>query len=420
VVRRGEVALVAASVLGLGVAVALAPGTGAGGGDEEPLSIRSAAPGGAKGLAQVLRRLGVAVEAWRHSLFDYASDTVPRGRDRVLALLAVGSPTPEEVAAVRHYAARGGRVFAAGETGFEACLGYAVRPVPWRSGGGRLAVKAPDPSWRLPPAEAVLAAVSGRERLEEPGGGGTACAPLTPVRRDTLLASRDGRPVALRLRFGGGGEAVLLADPGYLRNRALKETDAGLVVVPWIADGRTRRVTVDEYHHGGEAKGSVAALLGATWRWLAAHPSGWAVLQLVAVLLVGLGVSAVRFGPARAGTEHRRRSPLEHVHALGAGLERAGGTDIAVGLLVAGLRRRLGARGTAPAGADDAWLAALERALPGAAAPAPAPAPGRSAVRRLRDIVAQRGGGAERALAAAHAVEDVWEALRPLRTQPPS
>ncbi|MGH7547062.1 MAG: hypothetical protein ACREMM_02655, partial [Gemmatimonadales bacterium] len=57
---------------------------------------------------------------------------------------------------------------------------------------------------------------------------------------------------------------------------------------------------------------------------------------------------------------------------------------------------------------QGSWLAALELALPTRR--------GRDAVRRLQRIVSQPGGP-ERALAAAQAVEDVWEELRPQTTR---
>src|SRR5205807_8023245 len=94
------------------------------------------------------------------------------------------------------------------------------------------------------------------------------------------------------------------------------------------------------------------------------RPPGWATLQLLGVALVALAVAAVRFGPARSVIERRRRSPLEHVEALAAGLEGAGGVDTAVGLTVSGLRRRLGRVGLLPAGAARAWPAAVALALP--------------------------------------------------------
>src|SRR5207302_1507577 len=103
-------------------------------------------------------------------------------------------------------------------------------------------------AWRLPragrtlvpmPAESLAAATA--ERLD-----GDGCPPRLALRVDTLLGVRGGRPLAIRLGFRSGGEAILLADGGFLTNRSLKETDAGLAVLPWFADGRTRRVVVDE------------------------------------------------------------------------------------------------------------------------------------------------------------------------------
>jgi hypothetical protein len=247
---------------------------------------------------------------------------------------------------------------------------------------------------RLPPES--LSAAS--RELEE-----DRCPPRLAARADTLVSTTDRRPVALRLRFRSGGEAILLADPQYVRNRALKETDAGLVVLPWMLNDHTRWVSVDEYHWGFGEGGS---LMGASWAWLLSHPLGWAVLQLAGVALVALVVAAVRFGPPRGGIERRRRSPLEHLEALAAGLEGAGGVDTAVALTVSGLRRRLGRAGLMRADEQRSWLAALELALPTAA--------GRDAVGRLQRII-HEPGGPERALAAAQAVEDVWEQLRPQR-----
>src|SRR5439155_490204 len=82
-------------------------------------------------------------------------------------------------------------------------------------------------------------------------------------------------------------------------------------------------------------------------------------------------------------------------------------TDVpafAVPLIVAGLRRRLGRAGVVQPDERRAWLSALELALPTTRA--------RDAVRRLQQAETQPGG-AERALVAAQALEDVWEELRP-------
>ena len=82
--------------------------------------------------------------------------------------------------------------------------------------------------------------------------------------------------------------------------------------------------------------------------------------------------------------------------------------DTAVALTVGGLRRRLSRAGYVPRSEIGPWLATLELALPTVR--------GRRAVRRLQEVITQPGG-AERVLAAAQAVEDVWEDLRPPATR---
>jgi hypothetical protein len=373
---------------------------------EDPrLSTYLAGPHGAKGLAQTLRRLGMTVEQRRRPYFDLAGDSGQPRRAVLLAFLDIDPPTARELAAVRDYVTHGGRVFVAGVTGIERCFGYRSRRV--RRGAQADSSPVMSGAWRLPRAGRVLARIPAEslaaptaERLES-----DECAPRLATRVDTLLSVRGGRPLALRLGFPTGGEVVLLADGAFLTNRSLKETDAGLAVLPWFADGRTRRVVVDEYHQGFGAGGS---LLAASAAWLVGHPAGWAILQLVGVALVALAVVAVRFGPPRAGVERRRRSPLEHLEALAAGLEGAGGVDTAVALTVSGLRRRLGRAGALSVDAQRSWLAALELGLPTAT--------GRKAVRELQRTINQPGGP-ERALAAAQAVEDVWEELRPQTTR---
>jgi hypothetical protein len=137
---------------------------------------------------------------------------------------------------------------------------------------------------------------------------------------------------------------------------------------------------------------------------MARSPAGWLLLQLSVVGLVWLAVTAVRFGPPRPVLDRRRRSPLEHVEALAAGLEGASGADTAVLLMISGLRRRLSRTAQPIRGDLGQWLRTLELVLPGAR--------GRAAARRLQETLA-KPGGAERVLAAAQAVEDVWQALHP-------
>jgi hypothetical protein len=413
--RRGELTLVAVSLAAFVVVAVAGLHQTSEEGEDPRLSIYSAAPAGAKGFAEALRRLGVAVQARRYALFDLGEDTTRPDPRRVFAFLDIRPPTAPEIAAVQQYVARGGRIFVAGYTDIERCFGYRSRRAGAQpSSTDSIALALPAARWRVPRAQRVLWRVPPESLGAARGTAGgedeaEACAVLPPATVDTLVHTTDGRPIALRLRFRRAGEATLLADPRYLRNRTLKESDAGLVVLPWLLDGRTRWVTVDEYHHGyGAATGLLLAQFAAAWRWLTSNPAGWAMLQLLGVGLVAVAVAAVRFGPPRRAIETRRRSPLEHLDALAAGLEGAVGVDTAVDLIVAGLRRRLGRSGILRADEQRTWLVALELALPTVA--------GRDAVRRLQRVVTQPGGP-ERALAAAQAAEDVWEQLRPPTTR---
>ena len=211
---------------------------------------------------------------------------------------------------------------------------------------------------------------------------------------DTLLATSLGEPVALRLRREDLDRAVwLVADADLFRNRALRETDAGPLVLGWLVRSYDR-VLFDEYHHGFASSGSLAALVLA---WSLRSPWGWAAWQLAAVGLLALGFGAVRFGPPRAGLERRRRSPLEHVRALATALAAAGGHDV-----VRGLRRRL-APAASPGGGDwSAWVAQLSRTAPNPQA--------REAAGGLAAL-ARPGRSAADVSRAAHLVEDLWEAL---------
>src|SRR5438552_18990190 len=132
---------------------------------------------------------------------------------------------------------------------------------------------------------------------------------------------------------------TLFADPGYFRNRLWRASDVPYYVTPLIVPARRGRVVWDEYHQGF---GQGRSMTGVVMAWLGGTPGGWVVLQLAGVLVVGLAVAAVRFGPARRGVATRRRSPLEHLEALAAGPEGAAGADTAVALPVSGLRRRPG------------------------------------------------------------------------------
>ena len=384
----------------------------------EPVSTYTTGPTGGRGPYDVLVRLGVPVERRRTALFDLARRVQNRP-----AVLAVVSPElwlqSAEREAVARYVATGGKLVAVGDAGgLTQCFGWDTSRPDSTDLEGRdsAAVVAPEGFAALPRVGWVLHRIGQADlkdqvkRNEEVAKRGAPrrftrdnddCRSALPAGVDTLLATPHHAPVVLRLHFRGGGSALLVGDDGYFRNAAWRYSSVPELLVPLILLPSRGRISWDEYHHGyGEQASRGGALIG----WMARSPVGWVLFQLVAVALLWLAVRAVRFGPARAVVERRRRSPLEHVEALAAGLEGAGGVDTAVALTVSGLRRRLSRTGQPPHGDPRQWLATLELALPAVR--------GRRAARRLQDTLT-KPGGAERVLAAAQAVEDVWEELRP-------
>jgi hypothetical protein len=408
--RRLEVALLALLTLAVTLAVwAGSRGAGAAATFDFRPSTLLRGPEGSGALYDVLVRLHIPLERRRAPLFDLAHD----GR-RPPAVLVVLDPfmhlEAAELGQVVRFVQAGGTVVAAGSGGgITRCAGWVTANAARFVASDSFPVLAPATGLALPAVAdylkppGVAPEAIGRVRggdIEE-----SECNRLAPAARDTLLRLRDRRPAALRLRYPGGGVVTLVADVGYFRNRTWRATPVPQFVAPLLLPARPGRVVWDEYHQGFGRERSLSGVLAG---WLSGTPGGWALLQLSAVVILALAGAGVRFGPARSVIERRRRSPLEHLEALAAGLEGAGDVDTAVALTVAGLRRRLGRAGVMRPDEQGSWLAALELALPTTA--------GRDAVRRLQRIINQPGGP-ERALAAAQAVEDVWQELRPLVTR---
>ena len=375
-------------------------------------------PSGSRAVYDVLVQLARPVQRRRTPLFDFSSEATHSA-----ALLVELNPPfalePAELEEVVDYVRNGGAVLSAGRGGgITACAGWQLQPDGWV--GDSVGVVSPAGAPNLPRSGRVLTrkrpsgifgeklSALAKESIE----ADVPCDSLVAVRSETLLVSVKQQPVVLRLWYAGGGSITLVADAGWFGNRVWRDTDVPVVALPWLASphlraGRAgaRRVVVDEYHQG--FRGDDQSALGITWGWLRSSPLGWALLQILAIALVWLAMNAVRFGPALAVIERRRRSPLEHLEALGAGLESAGATETAVQRLAAGLRRRLSRTGSIHTNEKqmEAWLETLELAM--------RDPKGRAAVTRLRRLVNERNGGDAQVLAAAQTVEEVWEQLHP-------
>lgn len=358
-------------------------------------------PHGTRALADALQRVGVRVDRFRRqsmALADLQAD------DALFVVLDPSRPMDFwDADQLTHFAEHTGDLLLAG-IGAESvmrCYGYAI--------GGDMPSE--DPSVVEPPGEMWSELPTSRRWLERLGpeadGEGSEvsdllsgdCAISVATAVDTLLSNAAGVPVMLRLDMPGRGVVFLLADGELFSNRTLRETDAGPFVVGLVADASSW-VIFDEYHHGFSQGGSVFAVVV---DWMARTPVGWAVWQLAVVGLIALLVAAVRFGPVRSLGTSRRRSHLEHVHALAAALAAAKGQDVAVRLMVEGLRRRLSVTGQPLRAPVEPWLETLAENVRTPVS--------RQAVRTLQQLL--RGHVAsDGVLQAANAVEDVWQDMR--------
>jgi hypothetical protein len=125
--------------------------------------------------------------------------------------------------------------------------------------------------------------------------------------------------------------------------------------------------------------------------------------------LLALAAASIRFGPVRPAPERRRRSSLEHVRALATVLTAARGHDLAIELMVQGLRRRLSRH---PHAGPEAGLRADPRPWLRDLARRTRSARVRETVESLSRMTAGPQGNLA-VLQAANAVEDVWEDLKP-------
>lgn len=397
---RTEVALALAS---LGVLVALAAGIGQQRSRPDQADLRASSylpgPRGVRGLAEALPQLGVQVERERRSFRKLSP-----GDSGTRALFAVIDPevplSPGETRQLLdwHDAPGGADLLLAGTGSSEAmaCFGYQPDLRSRDSAAVRGAGEWPELGAVLAASDSV---VTDSSRMED--ATVQSCTVPVPSRVDTLLTSRSGRALALRLSYREPDRAVLLfADATLLRNRALRETAAG----PWVLGllvGRYRRVVFDETHQGFAGGGSLAQ---ATLDWSFRSPFGWAAWQLALVGVLLLLAGALRFGPVRRVISRRRRSPLEHVRALATALAAAKGHDVAIGAVVQGLRRRLMPAGQRGRTDWREWVARLSQNVRSPRA--------REATATLQSLT-RPGQPPEGVLRAANAVEDVWEDLRP-------
>lgn len=362
-------------------------------------------PNGSAAVWDALQRVGVEMFRLRSRPSAWSLDVSEVAGDGGIGALVVMNPvvavTPAQATTILEQVADDPALdlvlVGAGTGNLMACFGYHAREL----GGGQKEVigwhRVAEPGVTL---ATVLEAtgdstVADSSRAEDTGV--MTCDVPVMEAVDTLLRDGAWRPIAIDLtREDDGSHVILIADEALVRNRALRETGAG----PFLLDllGSYDVIWFDEYHQGFGPSGSLARVV---WAWSWRSPWGWAIWQVTGVGLLALLLAGIRFGPPRPLPGRRRRSPLEHVRALATALRATQGRDVAINLLLGGLKRRLGHTARR---ADDqtAWL---DRLAHRAGGPAP-----NALVDRLQDLT-RPGQPAESVARVANTVEDLWETL---------
>lgn len=336
--------LLAAAVL---LAIFFTPGENRSALDPRASSFR-ATPQGTLGLFLLLEELGIPVE---RRVSPLVQGTPLPG---VLVILEPSEAlSPSEIDALMRWVDEGGRlIYAAGvEDPLLGALGLIVEPASGDSLGTlRLASASAEGDH---PLLAEVETIYGFEFAFADSSRGLQRGGAVP-----LLRMDEQRLAAVLLRRGSG-EILAWSDAAPLRNQSLRDAGgAALLFARSVAEFSTDvggAVEFDEYHHGFRGGGSPASALVS---FMAETPAGWMTLQLLvsgAGLLLLLGS---RFGEALPPAPGRRRSPLEHLHALAQAYGAGGARNRARHLLLVGAARRLG-RPPATASDEERLLATL-------------------------------------------------------------
>jgi hypothetical protein len=141
----------------------------------------------------------------------------------------------------------------------------------------------------------------------------------------------------------GAGGVLALAEAEVVANGSLDSTNLSVIVTRALADVAAEGDTVffAEYHQGLDGR---RGLVGQAFAMASASPVGRAAMSLAVVGLLLLLATGRSFGAPVPLPEGKRRSPLEHVEALGRIYEISGAARSVARRLVHGAARRMGMR----------------------------------------------------------------------------
>lgn len=306
---------------------------------DERLSTYRTTPDGAGAVYETLDRLGIATDRRLTPLVD--ADSLPAA----LALLAPTSPlTPRESEALVRWVEEGGQLilvlswrltlesmFGLEHDWDDEAVGAAPLEHPWTQGIGELDL------YSL--------------TVTDTATGGD-----VPRRWRPLVEQQPGGAAAVGVLELGRGRVLVIADVGALRNDRVLESGLMPIVARAARDmvGSDDALVFEEFHHGHRG-GSIGQAL---WSLATGTGAGRAGLQALLVGLLALMPFAIRFGSPIHDASPSRRSPLEHVRALGEVYRLSNATGIARRRLIVGFARRI-QRERPAAGEEDRFLERL-------------------------------------------------------------
>ena len=337
------------------------------------LTSRSAAPNGAKGLAETARHLG-----WRvtERVEPFSNTMSP---DAIYAVLAPsGALTEMETHTLLDRVRAGAAALVLLDGG---AMADSLRLDRAQQRGELTRAPGDSVSCPAPPRTPTDIATQWPRIITRLPLVVATVRPTGPVSRDTVHIAtvrqlvlrdslhRDAQPAAIGTPLGRG-RIVAIGDGRLLTNDVIRvcHWGAGVTAVralEWLSErdngGPRTTIVFDEFHQG---YGRHASLMHAIGTWLGTTQSGRTTAQLAIAALLLLAASAPRPIAPLARTTIPRRSPLEHVAALAQAYEQVSATRTAARLLVQGLRRRAAPATGARRSTDEHFLAAVASRFP--------------------------------------------------------
>jgi len=168
--------------------------------------------------------------------------------------------------------------------------------------------------------------------------------------RQLALYGDQYAPVVVVWKIGSG-ELLWWAAPTPLANAGIAQTDNLNLFLNAVSSRSPQtplEIYWDEYFHG---------VRGSLWRYIAATPVKWALIQFVLIAAALLFSFSRRWGPIATPRPISRLSPLEFVDTLGGLYQRAGASSVATSVAYRHLRLGLTRRLALPSAVPNAALA---------------------------------------------------------------